>query len=114
MIKVRTFGNIVIFDIVGSTSDTELTQQNNLEPLLREIEECYRSNHRQIIINLEKVLRIDHDTVVKLLMKQSSREGLSIRFYGMQSRVEHALKSAGLFSALQVYQSQRDAVQSFS
>ena len=113
MIKARTSGNISIFDIVGTSSDTELTKQTNLTSLLREIDECYRLNRRQIIVNLERVSCIDFDAVIELTMKQSSREGLLICFYGMQSRVRHALKNSGFLEFFDVYTSQREALESF-
>lgn len=113
MIKIRTFEEIVILDVLGSTSEVELTQKGELNDLLRHIDGCYEQNRRQIIVNLESVSNIDSDAVAALALKRGSREGILIRFYGMQSKVKHALRYTGFLTMFQVHESQRDATQSF-
>ncbi len=114
MIKVRTFERIIILDILGSTTDVELTKKGDLNALLREIDECYKQNHRQIVVNLEGVCHIDTDAVATLVTRRSSRENLTIRFYNMQQKVRHSLRSSGFLTVFQVFESQREAVQSFN
>lgn len=118
MIQVRMSRGVAVLTFeVRSTTTTptiSLVKGAYLEALLQEIDRQYNNNHRQIVINITPVSKIDGETAIGLMSKRS-KAGIRICFYDLQRSVRNILKTApGLSGTFDLYESAEVAIASFN
>lgn len=117
MIEVRKSRGVVILTFKVPNGQTgpliSLTKNAQLEALLNEIDRQYSQNHRQIVVNITSVSKIDEEATVALITRRS-KEGIRICFYDMQKSVRNILRDVpGLSVAFDIYGSEEAAINSF-
>lgn len=96
-----------------TTPPIALTENFHLEELLAEIDRQYHRNHRQIVINITSVTKIDGGAFIALMNKRS-KDGIRICFYDMQRSVRNILTDVPELSVVfDIYGSEEAAVKSF-
>ncbi len=118
MIKNRRSHGVAILTFNTPLMQTEpsilLIKGNLLDALLGEIDKQYNQNYRRILINLTNVVRIDEDAFAELLGKRS-KDQIRICFFDMQRSVRNVLKNVPkLPLVFDVYNSEKEAIESFT
>lgn len=117
MIQVRMSRGVAVltFNIPNKQTgpSISLTKDGHLNTLLREIDQQYDRNRRQIVVNITSVTKIDEDATIEL-KRRSSKGGIRICFYDMQKSVRNILKGVpGLSEVFDLYESEEAAIESF-
>lgn len=119
MINVRTAKGVAILTFDTPNKQTEpsilLTKkQHHLDDLLREIDDQYKRNCRQILINVTDVVRIDEEATLQLITRKR-KAGVRICFYDMRRGVRNILIDvSSLPLVFDIYGSEEDAIASFT
>ena len=110
-IETRKKGDVVIVDFQG-----RLAVGVGEEMLPRLIEQLLNEGTRKILLNLSEMDYIDSNGLGELVqsLKTSKRFGASLRLLKPQDRVRKTLRLTNLLPMFSVYDSESDAIRSFS
>ena len=110
-IETRKKGDVVIVDFQG-----RLAVGVGEEMLPRLIEQLLNDGTRKILLNLSEMDYIDSNGLGELVqsLKTSKRFGASLRLLKPQDRVKKTLRLTNLLPMFSVYDSESEAIRSFS
>ena len=110
-VELRKAGEVVIVDLDG-----KLTAGLGDQLLRDTLNQLLADRHRKILVNLSKVSFIDSAGVGELVagLRACQREGTALKVLNSSERVNSTLYLARLLPIFEVYQAERDALQSFS
>ncbi len=77
------------------------------------IQDLHKSGHRQILINMDKVEKIDNDSAGKTVNLTKGNPGVKLAFYNLQRYVRHSLMEHKIDKNL-LFHTREAAVASFS
>ena len=110
-IETRKKGDVVIVDFQG-----RLAVGVGDEILPRLVEQLLNEGNKKILLNLSEMDYIDSNGLGELVqsLKTSKRFGASLRLLKPQDRVRKTLRLTNLLPMFSVYDSESEAIRSFS
>src|SRR5262245_22533183 len=111
-IDERSVDNIVILDL----SDPQPLQTDPERRVIARVREVLSKGHRKIVLNLHELRYIDGDGLGQIVeaYESVSATGGSLKLCDVTSSLRQALMAARLEGVLDAYDSEQDAVHSFS
>jgi anti-sigma B factor antagonist len=110
-VELRKAGEVVVVDLDG-----KLTAGMGDQLLRDAVAQLLADRHRKILVNLSQVSFIDSAGVGELVagLRAAQRAGAALKILNSSERVNSTLYLARLLPIFEVYQAERDALQSFS
>ena len=107
----RQVGQVTILDIGG-----QVTLGNIEAKITKRIRELMQTGHKSFVLNLEAVTSIDSHGLGDLVAAReaASREGAAVKLLSVRPRVHRPLKVMNLLRFFELFESEDEAVQSFS
>ena len=101
-IQERTLQDVVVLDLTG-----KLTIGEGDELLKERISNLIQQGHRKLLLNLEGVPHVGRNTTV-------SRQGGKLKLVNLTKRITDLLAITKLLTVFETYESEDEAVKSFS
>jgi len=110
-IDQRTVGEIVVLDLKG-----KITLGEGDELLKDKVNSLVNQGHRKIVLNLAAVPYIDSAGLGEIVRTYTtvSRQGGSLKLLNLTKRITDLLAITKLLTVFETYDSENDAVRSFS
>jgi len=109
-VEVRQADDVVIVDLSG-----KLVSGLGEEILREVVNELLAEQWKKILLNLSEVPGIDSAGVGELVasLKISERFGAKLKLLNLHERVRHSLHLSHLLPSFEVFENEKDALQSF-
>ena len=110
-IDERTIGDVLILDIKG-----RITLGEGDELLKDKVNSLLNQGHKKIVLNLAEVPYIDSAGLGEIVRTYTtvSRQGGSLKLLSLTKRITDLLAITKLLTVFETFESENDAVQSFS
>lgn len=110
-IDERTVGDVLVLDIKG-----RITLGEGDELLKDKVNSLLNQGNRKIVLNLAEVPYVDSAGLGEIVRTYTtvSRQGGSLKLLNLTKRITDLLAITKLLTVFEVYESETDAVQSFS
>src|SRR5436309_5269258 len=110
-IEERAVGDVIVLDLKG-----KVTLGEGDELLKDKVNSMVNQGHRKIILNLAQVPYIDSAGLGEIVRTYTtvSRQGGSLKLLGLTKRITDLLSITKLLTVFETYESESDAVRSFS
>lgn len=110
-IDERTIGDVLILDIKG-----RITLGEGDELLKDKVNSLLNQGNKKIVLNLAEVPYVDSAGLGEIVRTYTtvSRQGGSLKLLNLTKRITDLLAITKLLTVFEVYESETDAVQSFS
>ena len=110
-IEQRSAGDVIVLDLKG-----KMTLGEGDELLKDKINSLLQQGHRKVILNLEDVPYIDSAGLGEIVRTYTtiSRQGGSLKLLNLTKRITDLLSITKLLTVFETYESETDAVRSFS
>src|SRR6476619_4109756 len=110
-ITERLVGDVMILDLKG-----KITLGEGDELLKDKVNSIVSQNHRKIVLNLADVPYIDSAGLGEIVRTYTtvSRQGGNLKLLNLTKRITDLLAITKLLTVFETYESENDAVQSFS
>ena len=110
-IDERQAGDVTLLDVKG-----KLTLGEGDEALKDKINSLLQQGHRKVVLNLEDVPYIDSAGLGEIVRTYTtiSRQGGSLKLLNLTKRITDLLSITKLLTVFETYDSEADAVRSFS
>ena len=110
-IEERTVGDVLILDVKG-----RITLGEGDELLKDKVNSLVNQGHRKIVLNLADVPYIDSAGLGEIVRTYTtvSRQGGKLKLLNLTKRIQDLLAITKLLTVFETYESENDAVQSFS
>lgn len=110
-IEERTVGNVVILDLKG-----KITLGEGDELLKDKVNSLINQGQKKIILNLAEVPYVDSAGLGEIVRTYTtvSRQGGSLKLLNLTKRIADLLSITKLLTVFEVFESENDAVKSFS
>jgi anti-sigma B factor antagonist len=110
-IEQRSVGDVVILDMKG-----KITLGEGDELLKDKVNSLVNQGHKKIVLNLEAVPYIDSAGLGEIVRTYTtvSRQGGSLKLLHLTKRITDLLSTTKLLTVFETFESEGDAVRSFS
>ncbi len=110
-IQERTLQDVVVLDLTG-----KLTIGEGDELLKERISNLIQQGHRKLLLNLEGVPYVDSAGLGEIVRTYTtvSRQGGNLKLVNLTKRISDLLAITKLLTVFETYESEDEAVQSFS
>jgi anti-sigma B factor antagonist len=110
-IDERLVGDVKILDLTG-----KMTLGEGDELLRDKVNSLVHQGHKKLILNLEGVPYIDSAGLGEIVRTYTtvSRQGGKLKLLGLTKRIQDLLSITKLLTVFETYESEEDAVKSFS
>jgi anti-sigma B factor antagonist len=110
-IDERTIGDVLVLDIKG-----RITLGEGDELLKDKVNSLLNQGNKKIVLNLAEVPYVDSAGLGEIVRTYTtvSRQGGSLKLLNLTKRITDLLAITKLLTVFEVYESETDAVQSFS
>src|SRR5678815_1495090 len=110
-IEERSAGDVVVLDLKG-----KMTLGEGDELLKDKINSLLQQGHKKVVLNLEDVPYIDSAGLGEIVRTYTtiSRQGGSMKLLNLTKRITDLLSITKLLTVFETYDSEADAVRSFS
>lgn len=110
-IEERSVGDVTVLDLKG-----KMTLGEGDEQLRDKINSLVQQGHRKIVLNLEGVPYLDSAGLGEIVRTYTtiSRQGGSLKLLNLTKRITDLLSITKLLTVFETYDSEADAVRSFS
>jgi anti-sigma B factor antagonist len=110
-IEERSAGDVIVLDLKG-----KMTLGEGDEQLRDKINSLVQQGHRKIVLNLEGVPYLDSAGLGEIVRTYTtiSRQGGSLKLLNLTKRITDLLSITKLLTVFETYDSEADAVRSFS
>jgi anti-sigma B factor antagonist len=110
-IEERSAGDVTVLDLKG-----KMTLGEGDEQLRDKINSLVQQGHRKIVLNLEGVPYLDSAGLGEIVRTYTtiSRQGGSLKLLNLTKRITDLLSITKLLTVFETYDSEADAVRSFS
>ncbi len=110
-IDERTVGDVVILDLKG-----RITLGDGDELLKDKVNSLVNQGHRKIILNLAEVPYVDSAGLGEIVRTYTtvSRQGGSLKLLNLTKRITDLLSITKLLTVFETFESENDAVRSFT
>ena len=110
-IQERTLQDVVVLDLTG-----KLTIGEGDELLKERISNLIQQGHRKLLLNLEGVPYVDSAGLGEIVRTYTtvSRQGGNLKLVNLTKRITDLLAITKLLTVFETYESEDEAVQSFS
>jgi anti-sigma B factor antagonist len=110
-IEERSAGDVIVLDLKG-----KMTLGEGDELLKDKINSLVQQGHRKIVLNLEGVPYIDSAGLGEIVRTYTTigRQGGSLKLLNLTKRITDLLSITKLLTVFETYDSEADAVRSFS
>ena len=110
-IEERVVGGVTILDLSG-----KMTLGEGDELLREKIASLINAGHKQMLLNLDGVPYIDSAGLGEIVRTYTtvSRQGGKLKLLNLTKRIEDLLSITKLLTVFEVYDSEAEAIQSFS
>jgi anti-sigma B factor antagonist len=110
-IDERLVGDVKILDLTG-----KMTLGEGDELLRDKVNSLVHQGHKKLVLNLEGVPYIDSAGLGEIVRTYTtvSRQGGKLKLLGLTKRIQDLLSITKLLTVFETYDSEQDAIQSFS
>jgi anti-sigma B factor antagonist len=110
-IDQRTVGDVVVLDLKG-----RITMGEGDELLKDKVNSLVNQGHRKIVLNLAEVPYVDSAGLGEIVRTYTtvSRQGGSLKLLNLTKRITDLLSITKLLTVFETFDSENDAVRSFS
>lgn len=110
-IEERAVGDVVVLDLKG-----RVTMGEGDELLKDKVNSLVNQGHRKIVLNLAEVPYVDSAGLGEIVRTYTtvSRQGGSLKLFNLTKRITDLLSITKLLTVFETFESENDAVQSFS
>lgn len=110
-IQERVVGGVTILDLSG-----KMTLGEGDELLREKIASLINAGHKNMLLNLDSVPYIDSAGLGEIVRTYTtvSRQGGKLKLLNLTKRIEDLLSITKLLTVFEVYESEAEAIQSFS
>jgi len=110
-ITERSVGDVMVLDIKG-----KITLGEGDEQLKDKVNSLVNQGHRKMVLNLAEVPYLDSAGLGEVVRAYTtvSRQGGSLKLLNLTKRITDLLSITKLLTVFETFDSERDAVQSFS
>src|SRR5215216_6661622 len=110
-IEERSVGDVIVLDLKG-----KMTLGEGDELLKDKINSLLQQGHKKVILNLEDVPYLDSAGLGEIVRTYTtiSRQGGSLKLLNLTKRITDLLSITNLLTVFETYESEADAVRSFS
>lgn len=113
MTRVESVVTILIVCAKVEGQPVDLTQKDELDSLIGRIHACYDKNSRNIIVRLDCVGKVDEKTMFEIFSVCEKKQGLQVRFSGLQNDVLHTLVNSRMYNLFKIHPTTVEAFESF-
>ena len=106
----REVGSVTVIEVL-----TDLNKPGIAKELAQAIRQAISSDHKQVVVNLNRVTTIDSAVVGELVAAVSAgrREGGRVKLSDVSAETLHILEAANLHHFFEIHPQEADAVASF-
>ena len=110
-IEERAVGDVIVLDLKG-----RVTMGEGDELLKDKVNSLVNQGHRKIVLNLADVPYVDSAGLGEIVRTYTtvSRQGGSLKLFNLTNRITDLLSITKLLTVFETFESENDAVQSFS
>jgi anti-sigma B factor antagonist len=110
-IEQRSVGDVIVLDLKG-----KMTLGEGDELLKDKINSLLQQGHKKVVLNLEDVPYLDSAGLGEIVRTYTtiSRQGGSLKLLNLTKRITDLLSITKLLTVFETYDSEADAVRSFS